>query len=199
MKDSKGSIYEALKQVANYNREQQPLAEATLTVNDFTGKTDDGSNADSPNEPSHEKGSLRSRIKIKVIGAGNFGGDKVQMTGSEEDLISYAKRHLGGEGDTLAQVASSISESTELNERIKTAGKTKFAGKTFNQQTEVRNIKKVITMVNKLAKDMDKWQYPGSVLGPHKIYDALTAVENACYDHMIDVEDGKYDGDIEVG
>jgi hypothetical protein len=83
-------------------------------------------------------------------------------------------------------------------ERIKVAGKTKFAGKTFNQKKEVTNVKKIITTVNKLAKDMDKWQYPGSVFGPHKIYDALTVVENECYDHMIDVEDGKYDGEIEV-
>lgn len=95
---------------------------------------------------------------------------------------------------------ASLKESDEIIlERIKVAGKTKFAGKTFNQQTEVRNIKKIIASVNKLAKDMDKWQYPGSVVGPHKIYDALTVVENECYDHMIDVEDGKYDGEIEVG
>ena len=89
--------------------------EATLTVGSFTGKTDDGSNADSPNEPSSKKGGLRSRIKIKVIGAGQYGGDKVQMTGSEEDLISYAKRHLGAEGDTLAQVSSSIGESKKFD------------------------------------------------------------------------------------
>ena len=87
------------------------VKEATLTVNDFTGKTDDGNNSDSVNEPSSKKGGLRSRIKIKTIGSGRFGGDKVQMTGSEEDLISYAKRHLGGEGDTLAQISSSIGES----------------------------------------------------------------------------------------
>ena len=36
------------------------------------------------------------------------------MTGSEEDLIAYAKNHLGGEGDTLAQVASSISETFDM-------------------------------------------------------------------------------------
>ena len=85
--------------------------EATLTVSSFTGKTDDGNNADSPNEPSSKKGGLRSRIKIKKIGAGKYGGDKVSMTGSEEDLMSYAKAHLGGEGDTLAQVASSLQDS----------------------------------------------------------------------------------------
>jgi hypothetical protein len=83
--------------------------EATLTVGSFTGKTDDGSNADSVNEP--KKKGLRGRIKIKVIGPGRYGGDKVSMTGSEEDLMSYAKRHLGGEGDTLAQVASSLQDS----------------------------------------------------------------------------------------
>ena len=86
----------------------------------------------------------------------------------------------------------------EINERIKVAGKSKFIGKTFNQKTEVNNIKKIITTVNKLAKDMDKWQYPGSVSGPSKIYDALTVVENECYNHMIDVEDGKYDGKIDI-
>ncbi len=88
--------------------------EATLTVHSFTGRTDDGSNQDSVNEPSAKKGSLRSRIKIKVIGSGKYAGDKVQMTGSEEDLIAYAKNHLGGEGDTLAQVASSISETFDM-------------------------------------------------------------------------------------
>ena len=104
--------------------------EATLTVGSFTGKTDDGNNADSPNEPSSKKGGLRSRIKIKKIGAGKYGGDKVSMTGSEEDLMSYAKRHLGGEGDTLAQVASSLGESLlQLqNEATLTVGS--FTGKT---------------------------------------------------------------------
>lgn len=92
--------------------------EATLTVGSFTGKTDDGSNADSVNEPSSKKGGLRSRIKIKKIGAGRYGGDKVQMTGSEEDLMSYAKRHLGGEGDTLAQVASSLGESFDITKLV---------------------------------------------------------------------------------
>ena len=87
------------------------LVEASLTVDSFTGRTDDGSNQDSVNEPNAEKGSLRSRIKIKVIGSGRYGGDKVKMTGSEEDLITYAKRHLGGEGDTLSAVQSSLGES----------------------------------------------------------------------------------------
>jgi len=80
--------------------------EATLTVGSFTGKTDDGSNADSVNEP--KKKGLRGRIKIKVIGPGRYGGDKVSMTGSEEDLMAYAKRHLGGEGDTLSAVQSTV-------------------------------------------------------------------------------------------
>jgi len=86
----------------------------------------------------------------------------------------------------------------EINERIKVAQKTKFNGKTFNQRKEVTNVKKIITTVNKLANDMNKWQYTGAVLGPHKIYDALTKVENECYDHIIDIEDGKYDGEIVV-
>lgn len=92
------------------------LVEASLTVDSFTGRTDDGSNQDSVNEPNAEKGSLRSRIKIKVIGSGRYGGDKVKMTGSEEDLITYAKRHLGGEGDTLSAVQSSLGESKGIVE-----------------------------------------------------------------------------------
>lgn len=86
----------------------------------------------------------------------------------------------------------------EINERIKVAKKTKFTGKTFNQKKEVTNVKKIITTVNKLANDMNKWQYTGAVFGPSKIYDALTKVENECYDHIIDIEDGKYDGEIVV-
>lgn len=97
------------------------------------------------------------------------------------------------------QKFKTFTENTVLTERIKVAGKSKHLGKTFNQKTEVNNIKKIINAVNKLAKDMDRWQYPGSVWGPSKIYDALTQVENECYDHMIDVEDGKYDGEITVG
>jgi len=89
-------------------------------------------------------------------------------------------------------------EMHQLDERIQVPKKTKFTGKTFNQKTEVKNIKKIIDSVNKLAKDMNGWQYTGSVLGPHKIYDALSKVEAECYDHMIDVEDGKFDGEIKV-
>lgn len=91
------------------------VTEATLKVGSFTGKTDDGSNADSVNEPGKKKGGLRSRVKIKKVGSGQYGGDKVVITGSEEDLISYGKRHLGGEGDTLSAVQSSIGEAAKLD------------------------------------------------------------------------------------
>ena len=133
------------------------LVEASLTVDSFTGKTDDGSNQDSVNEPNAEKGSLRSRIKIKVIGSGRYGGDKVKMTGSEEDLITYAKRHLGGEGDTLSAVQSSLGESKEIVEETTDEELTEaslkigmFTGKVENNKTaEKLGIKiKVVSSAN---------------------------------------------------
>ena len=86
----------------------ESVTEATLKVDGFTGKTDDGENKDSVNEPKNK--GLRGRIKIMSKGSSQYGGVKAVMTGSEEDLISYAKMHLGADSDakTLADVQKDI-------------------------------------------------------------------------------------------
>jgi len=88
--------------------QKESVSEATLKVDGFTGKTDDGENKDSVNEP--KKKGLRGRIKIMSKGSSQMGGVKAVMTGSEEDLISYAKMHLGADSDakTLADVQKDI-------------------------------------------------------------------------------------------
>tara|TARA_B100002019_G_scaffold283586_1_gene290157 strand:- start:1204 stop:1497 length:294 start_codon:yes stop_codon:yes gene_type:complete len=81
-----------------------------------------------------------------------------------------------------------------LEERIGVGKKTKFQGKKFNAKKEIASVKKIIVAVNKLAKDMDSWQYPGSVHGPSKILDKLADCERECYDHILQIERGKFDG-----
>ena len=73
--------------------------EASLKVKDFTGKA-----------PKIQG------VTVKKGPSSPFGGHMVTMTGPEDKLIAYAKKHLDGKGNTLKDVQKSINEDVNLDE-----------------------------------------------------------------------------------
>ena len=63
------------------------VADATITVTNFTGKAPAG-------------------IKMKKIGSGRYGGDDVTMTGDDKKLIAYAVRSLGVDKNKVKDIKS---------------------------------------------------------------------------------------------
>ena len=62
------------------------LNEASLKVSNFTGKIAD-----------------KAGFKMKKVGDSNPGASVI-LTGDEKAIISYAKRHLGAEGDSISEI-----------------------------------------------------------------------------------------------
>jgi hypothetical protein len=76
--------------------EEVEIKEASLKVGMYTGKVKNNKTAD------------KLGIKIKVVSAANP-GNNIVMTGSEEALITYAKKYLGAEdGESLADIQRDV-------------------------------------------------------------------------------------------
>ena len=87
-----GSLEEAIKAAVK----NEKINEATLKVSAFTGKMP-----------------KIAGVTIKKTGSNRMGGDDIVMSGPEDKLIAYAKKHLGGEGKTLGDIEKSISETNK--------------------------------------------------------------------------------------
>lgn len=89
----------------------------------------------------------------------------------------------------------------EILERISYHGKSPAEKKKseFDRKLEIRNIKKLLKGIEKLNDEHEKFQYNNKVAGdPSKIFDGLRTAESALYDYWIDVEDGKWDGIVDI-
>ena len=89
----------------------------------------------------------------------------------------------------------------EIFERINYHGKSPAEKKKskFDRKLEIRNIKKLLKGIEKLNDEHEKFQYNNRVAGdPAKIFDGLRTAESALYDYMIDIEDGKWDGIVDL-
>jgi len=69
----------------------EKLEEATLKVSNFTGKIDRNAAAE------------KAGIKIRKVNDANPGADII-MSGDEKALVSYARKYLGAEGDSLSKI-----------------------------------------------------------------------------------------------
>ena len=87
--------------------EELELDEATLRVPAFTGKIGD-----------------RTGFRMTRGAASMYGGYDVTLSGDEKAILSYAKRHLGGEGDTLADVQRSLRPHGEEDKQEGSCGTT---------------------------------------------------------------------------
>ena len=94
-----------------------------------------------------------------------------------------------------------VLEKEEILERISYHGKSPAEKKKseFDRKLEIRNIKKLLKGIEKLNDEHEKFQYNNRIAGdPSKIFDGLRTAESALYDYMIDVEDGKWDGKVDI-
>ena len=101
----------------------------------------------------------------------------------------------------LSLIVNQKEEAEEVNERINYHGKSPAEKKKskFDRKLEIRNIKKLLKGIEKLNKEHEKFQYNNRVAGdPSKVFDGLRTAESALYDYMIDVEDGKWDGIVDL-
>jgi len=73
-------------------------------------------------------------------------------------------------------------------------------GADFNRKQEQKQIEGLLKMISKMdAIQKNKMQYNAEVYGPpSKFSDALMAAESALLDYYYEIEDGKYDGKVEV-
>ena len=118
---------------------------------------------------------------------------------SGQNSLEYGIRHLEGDLKSLDSL-SGVDEEI-VNERLKYHSKSpaELKGSEFDRKQEIKNIKKMLKMIEKAHDFHSKFQYNNRAAGdPAKITDGLFSAESALYDYMIDVEDGKWDGKVDL-
>ena len=81
---------------------------------------------------------------------------------------------------------------------------TKFEGKEFDRNKEIKMIKNMIKAIHKVAKMQDDMQYTAETGGgltngnPNKVWENLRDAERALYSYMSGIERGHYDGVIDM-
>jgi len=89
----------------------------------------------------------------------------------------------------------------EISERLDYHKKSpaELKGSEFDRKQEVKNIKKMLKMIEKAHDFHSKFQYNNRAAGaPSKITKGMFTAENALYDYMIEIEDGKWDGKVDL-
>jgi len=94
----------------------------------------------------------------------------------------------------------SLKEEIELTERLKPhiAKKSKYYNKQFDRKLELRKIKSFISGIQKLDKELQGFQNNAGFYGPSKIFDGLADAEHEAYNYQWEIEQGRWDGEIEV-
>ena len=99
-------------------------------------------------------------------------------------------------------VLESIEETEQeiVNERINFHSKSpaEKKGSEFNRKSEINGYKKILKAIENINKDHEKFQYNNRADGPSKIFKGLQEVESACYDMIRQIEQGKWDGKVDL-
>lgn len=108
------------------------------------------------------------------------------------------KDSKGSIRDALQAIRESQSE--VVLERINFHGKSpaERKGSEFNRKQEINGYKKILKAIEKINKDHEKFQYNNRADGPSKIFKGLQQVESACYDLIQEIEQGKWDGTVDL-
>jgi len=104
------------------------------------------------------------------------------------------------------QLDEKLDEKLEnLNEaRIANYKPTKFEGKEFNKNKEIKALKTMHSAIIKIAKMQDNMQYTAETGGtaqrgnPHAIHQSLRDAEQAIFNYIGGIERGYYDGVIDM-
>ena len=88
----------------------------------------------------------------------------------------------------------------ELIERINFHGKSpaEKKGSEFDRKSEINGYKKILKSIEKINKDHEKFQYNNRADGPSNIFKGLQQVERTCYDMIREIEQGKWDGKVDL-
>jgi len=71
-------------------------------------------------------------------------------------------------------------------------------GSDFDRKSEINGYKKILKEVEKLNKFHEKFQYNNRADGPSNIFKGLQQVERTCYDLIREIEQGKWDGKVDL-
>jgi len=88
----------------------------------------------------------------------------------------------------------------EIIERIDFHSKSpaELKGSEFDRKKEINGYKKILKAIEKINKDHAKFQYNNRAAGPSKIFKGLQQVERTCYDMIREIEQGKWDGKVDL-
>jgi hypothetical protein len=88
----------------------------------------------------------------------------------------------------------------EIIERINFHGKSpaEKKGSEFDRKLEINGYKKILKTIEKINKDHEKFQYNNRADGPSNIFKGLQQVERTCYDLIREIEQGKWDGKVDL-
>ena len=88
----------------------------------------------------------------------------------------------------------------DLDERINFHGKSPAEKKNseFDRKSEINGYKTILKTIEKINKDHEKFQYNNRADGPSNIFKGLQQVERTCYDMIREIEQGKWDGKVDL-
>jgi len=203
MKDVKGNIYEALRQVASYNKEQRPVVENVRNVENMFGLRAADWRKLVKKHARHidafQKGrkDLPKNVEDELLTWAMDNGEVRSKDDAEDFIDIILNAHFEPEGDELKE--------EDLEEaRIPYYKPTKFEGKEFDRKKELKALKNMQMAIHKVAKMQDDMQYTAETGGssqrgnPHAIYQSLVNAEQAIFDYMGGIERGYYDGIIDM-
>jgi len=202
MKDVKGNIYEALRQVASYNKEQKPVVENVRNVENMFGlRAADWRKLVKKHQREIEKfqktGNISKKVEDELLSWAMDNGEVRSKDDAEDFIDIILNAHFEPEGDEFKE--------EDLEEaRIPYFKPTKFEGKEFDRKKELKALKNMQMAIHKVAKMQDDMQYTAETGGsssrgnPHAIYQSLVNAEQAIFDYMGGIERGYYDGVIDM-
>ena len=107
-----GSENDAMKHFAKMTKEEVTISmdesvnEGTLKVSDWSG---DDAGGDHPK---------KFGLRVKKVGSGSYGGDNVEISGSDAKLVKWAQNNLGVKGKNLSAVQKELDEGTKATKML---------------------------------------------------------------------------------
>jgi len=116
------------------------------------------------------------------------------------DYLDTAKDFLQNKVDQGRVENKEEDTRDEIIERINFHSKSpaEKKGSDFDRKLEINGYKKILKAIEKINKDHEKFQYNNRADGPSNIFKGLQQVERTCYDMIREIEQGKWDGKVDL-
>ena len=124
--------------------------------------------------------------------------DSYQELSQGQNALEYGIRFLQDDLENLGE--NKESEKEIVIERIDFHSKSpaELKGSEFDRKKEINGYKKILKAIEKINKDHEKFQYNNRADGPSNIFKGLQQVERTCYDMIREIEQGKWDGKVDL-